>query len=80
MKLYDLHTHSSASDGTLTPSQLVEQAHRLGISALALTDHDTVKGCNEAEYYSIEELVWDREEYDIMYYSDRYVVTGHTPT
>lgn len=80
MKLYDLHTHSSASDGTLTPSQLVEQAHRLGISALALTDHDTVKGCNEAEYYSIEELVWDRAEYDIMYYSDRYVVTGHTPT
>lgn len=80
MKLYDLHTHSAASDGTLTPSQLVEQAHRLGISALALTDHDTVKGCNEAEYYSIEELVWDRAEYDIMYYSDRYVVTGHTPT
>lgn len=49
MELYDLHTHSNASDGTLSPSGLVEEAHRLGLSALALIDHDTVKGCREAE-------------------------------
>lgn len=32
------------------------------------------------EDYSIKELVWDRAEYDIQYYEDKYVVTGHTPT
>ncbi len=44
----DLHCHSSASDGTLTPSQVVEEAQRAGLSALALTDHDTVAGVGEA--------------------------------
>lgn len=34
----------------------------------------------DIEDYSLKELVWDRAEYDIMYYPDRYVVTGHTPT
>jgi predicted metal-dependent phosphoesterase TrpH len=37
----DLHTHSSFSDGSDTPTQLAEKAHDLGISAIALTDHDT---------------------------------------
>lgn len=32
------------------------------------------------EDYSIKELIWDRAEYDIQYYDDKYVVTGHTPT
>ncbi len=44
----DLHTHSTASDGLLTPSALVEQACALGLRALALTDHDTVDGIDEA--------------------------------
>ncbi len=44
----DLHTHSTASDGLLTPSELVEQAVSLGLSTLALTDHDTVSGVEEA--------------------------------
>lgn len=52
MYLYDLHTHSTASDGTTSPDKLVEEAHRLGISTLALTDHDTVKGCYSAEIAS----------------------------
>lgn len=45
----DLHTHSTASDGTDTPTQLVEKAHALGLSAIALTDHDNVNGLPEAK-------------------------------
>lgn len=44
----DLHCHSTASDGTLTPTQVVGLANRCGLSALALTDHDTVAGVGEA--------------------------------
>jgi predicted metal-dependent phosphoesterase TrpH len=40
----DLHTHSNASDGTLTPAELVQRAAGAGIEVLALTDHDTVDG------------------------------------
>jgi hypothetical protein len=44
----DLHTHSTASDGTLTPADLVRCAHRAGVQILALTDHDTTEGVAEA--------------------------------
>ena len=44
----DLHVHSTASDGTLTPAQLVEEAKKEGLLAFALTDHDTVDGIAEA--------------------------------
>lgn len=40
----DLHTHSTASDGTLPPEQVIEAAGRCGLKALALTDHDTIGG------------------------------------
>jgi len=43
----DLHTHSTASDGSFTPAALVERARDLRIEALALTDHDTVAGLEE---------------------------------
>lgn len=46
--LADLHLHSQHSDGALTPTALVEHAARLGVTQLALTDHDTVAGCTEA--------------------------------
>lgn len=46
--VHDLHTHSTASDGALTPEELVKQAHEAGINTLALTDHDTVDGLNKA--------------------------------
>ena len=46
--MIDLHTHSNASDGTLAPRELIEEAARRGLSALALTDHDTMEGCAEA--------------------------------
>lgn len=45
---YDLHSHSTASDGTLAPSALVERARVAGVDVLALTDHDTVDGLAEA--------------------------------
>lgn len=48
MPAYDLHTHSNASDGTLTPGELVAQAAGAGITHLALTDHDTTLGLDEA--------------------------------
>ncbi|MFD1384209.1 PHP domain-containing protein [Rhodanobacter aciditrophus] len=44
----DLHTHSTASDGKLSPTELVTLAHEQGVSMLALTDHDTIKGLEEA--------------------------------
>jgi predicted metal-dependent phosphoesterase TrpH len=45
---YDLHCHSNASDGALSPTALVQRAHQNGVTALALTDHDTTMGLNEA--------------------------------
>jgi len=45
----DLHAHSTASDGKLRPSEVVRLAARLGIGALALTDHDTTAGVVEAQ-------------------------------
>lgn len=48
MQFVDLHSHSTASDGTLPPSEVVALAKRNGLSALALTDHDTVAGVPEA--------------------------------
>jgi len=44
----DLHTHSTHSDGTLSPRQLVVHASALGLSAIALTDHDSTDGLDEA--------------------------------
>ena len=56
----DLHTHSSASDGTDSPRELVAHARELGLRAIALTDHDTVDGVKEAlaagEEYGVEVL------------------------
>ena len=46
--IFDLHTHSDASDGTLSPAELVKQAHERGVNTLALTDHDTTAGLSEA--------------------------------
>lgn len=48
-KVYDLHCHSTASDGELRPRELVSRAHEYGVNVLALTDHDTVAGISEAQ-------------------------------
>jgi predicted metal-dependent phosphoesterase TrpH len=41
---YDLHCHSTASDGSLDPMDLIEKARQKEIKVLAITDHDTLKG------------------------------------
>lgn len=48
MPAIDLHTHSTASDGTMQPEELVRAARKAGLSAIALTDHDTMDGLPEA--------------------------------
>lgn len=54
---YDLHAHSTASDGTLTPAELVAHARTQGVDVLALTDHDDVGGLAEAARAAREEGV-----------------------
>ncbi len=49
MRRIDLHTHSFFSDGSMSPTELLFHAKEVGLSALALTDHDTVAGIPEAE-------------------------------
>ena len=46
--MIDLHTHSNASDGDLSPARLVEEAAKRGLCAIALTDHDTINGLESA--------------------------------
>lgn len=48
MQYIDLHVHSNASDGTLTPTEVVALAIEKNLAAIALSDHDTVKGVGEA--------------------------------
>lgn len=48
IELYDLHCHSTASDGALSPTELVQRANQQGVTSLALTDHDTTAGLTEA--------------------------------
>jgi predicted metal-dependent phosphoesterase TrpH len=71
----DLHTHSTFSDGSDTPTQLAEKAHALGISAISLTDHDTTLSHTEMSTacaalglelitgveVSLRDTVWPRE-------------------
>lgn len=44
----DLHTHTNASDGSLSPTNLILEASKAGLTAIAVTDHDTVSGIDEA--------------------------------
>lgn len=47
-KYIDLHTHSLKSDGSMTPAEVVREAKRAGLAAIALSDHDTIDGIEEA--------------------------------
>lgn len=47
-RIVDLHVHSTESDGTLTPEDLVAEAKKAGLAAFALTDHDTCQGVGKA--------------------------------
>ena len=44
----DLHIHSTASDGSLTPAEIINRAQRLNLAAIAITDHDSIYGSKEA--------------------------------
>lgn len=48
MKKYDLHTHTKISDGTLSVKELLKKAKDIGLSGVAITDHDTMEGVPEA--------------------------------
>lgn len=54
MTIYDLHCHSTASDGLLSPRELVERAKEKGVDVLALTDHDELSGQAEAAEVAAE--------------------------
>lgn len=57
MRTVDLHVHSNRSDGSMTPSQLVDLALEKGLSAFALTDHDTTYGLEEAIRYAADKEI-----------------------
>ena len=70
--MIDLHTHSTASDGSFSPSALIAEAAKRGLSAIALTDHDTTGGLNDAAQSAKEkgmrfipgiefEIAWNRD-------------------
>lgn len=84
----DLHTHSIRSDGTLTPTELLAEAERCGLAAVALTDHNTVAGLPEfisaAEGLSVEAVPgieistdWDDTEFHLV---GLYLREEHYPT
>lgn len=54
--MIDLHVHSTASDGTLTPAQLVKRAKKNGVSVFALTDHDCLDGIPEVLFAAGQDL------------------------
>lgn len=56
MKYIDLHVHSNVSDGTLTPTEVVKLAISSNLSAIALTDHDTLAGVREAQAVAAAEM------------------------
>lgn len=47
-KIVDLHTHTTESDGSFTPEELMREAKRVGLSAIAITDHDSISGIKKA--------------------------------
>lgn len=65
MKTIDLHVHSNVSDGTLTPKEVVALAIESGLSAIALTDHDTTNGVEEAIAYA-KELTGDDGSFTVI--------------
>jgi len=58
--MYDLHVHTTASDGLLTPAEVIDMAVRLGLTGIAITDHDTLMGLKPAiEYLSANKIGLD---------------------
>lgn len=47
--MIDLHTHTTISDGTVSPKELIQEANKTGLKAVAITDHDSIDGLDEAQ-------------------------------
>ena len=79
MKLIDLHVHSTASDGTLSPSELALYAKSKGLSAIALTDHDTVSGIDTCLQKGLEVgvIVIPGIEFSASYYGKEVHILGY---
>ena len=71
----DLHVHSNISDGTLTPSELVQEAKNKGLRAFALTDHDTVNGIKEAK--EAAHILKETEGYELEVISGVEISAGY---
>ncbi len=56
--MIDLHTHSTVSDGTYSPSELINKACDLGLKVIALTDHDTLNGIKEAREAAKDRIIF----------------------
>lgn len=65
MKRIDLHVHTNISDGTLTPTEVVSRALTLGLSAIAITDHDTIAGIAEAKQ-AASQLAKENIEFEVI--------------
>lgn len=79
MKQIDLHVHSTASDGTLSPSELAVYAKEKGLSAIALTDHDTIDGVVECQNKGLEvgvEII-PGIEFSVDYYGKELHILGY---
>ena len=55
--VYDLHTHTTASDGEFSPKALVIKAKNSGVDILAITDHDSTEGIAEAESAACKQTI-----------------------
>ena len=79
MNSIDLHAHTTASDGTFTPTELIEHAVEKDLTAIAVTDHDTTDGLQEAEEsarrFGIEFV--PGIELSISYQSGRFHMLGY---
>jgi predicted metal-dependent phosphoesterase TrpH len=65
MKTIDLHVHTNISDGTLTPTEVVQRALNLNLSAIAITDHDTVAGVVEAKQAALN-LAGEHIDFEVI--------------
>lgn len=86
MKVADLHLHSQFSDGTFSPEELVLHAQKQGLACIALTDHDTVGGCDrtaaacarvQMEFITGAELTAEHEDTEVHVLG--YFLDPHNP-
>jgi hypothetical protein len=86
MKVADLHLHSQFSDGTFSPEELVLHAQKQGLACIALTDHDTVEGCDrtaaacarvQMEFITGTELTAEHEDTEVHVLG--YFLDTHNP-